>query len=118
MGNKKYKVLITDSAKMDIKEKKKYILEHFKYREYANAFSQNIKRAAKQLDTFPTGYNTAGFQYRGYDIYIKPQDSQLLFYTVNEETATVTILRVLQDGMDWQYIIRQWIEQHRRRDST
>lgn len=55
MGNKKYKVLITDSAKMDIKEKKKYILEHFKYREYANAFSRNIKRAAKQLDTFPTG---------------------------------------------------------------
>lgn len=26
-----------------------------------------------------------GFRYRGYDIYIKPQDNQLLFYTINEE---------------------------------
>ena len=38
MGNKKYKVLITDSAKMDIKEKKKYILEHFKYRDMRMLF--------------------------------------------------------------------------------
>ena len=44
----KYKVLITDIAKEDIKEKKKYILRNFKYREYAEYFplrlSQRIGR--------------------------------------------------------------------------
>lgn len=28
----------------------------------------------------------------------------------DDESRTVTILRVLQDGMDWQNIINEWIE--------
>ena len=51
----KYKVLITDIAKEDIKEKKKYILRNFKYREYAEYFSRKIKKAVQELDTLPDG---------------------------------------------------------------
>lgn len=109
MAGNKYKVVITESGKSDVKEKKKYILTNFKYRQYAEAFSQRIKRAVKRLDTFPTGYDTTGFRYRGHDIYIKPDNNYLLFYTVNEETKTVTVLRILQDGMDWRRIIGQWL---------
>lgn len=106
----KYKVVIAQSGKNDVKNKKRYIIDNFKYREYAENFSRKIKKAAQELDTFPAGYGTTGFQYRGYDIYIKPQSNHLLFYTVDEEKMVVTILRVLQDGMDWQYIIQRWIE--------
>ncbi len=67
----KYKVLITEIAKEDIKEKKKYILRNFKYREYADNFSQEIKKAVRGLEILPDGYGTTGFQYRGYDIYLK-----------------------------------------------
>lgn len=112
MENKKYRVVIAESGKRDVKEKKKYILKHFKYREYAENFSQKIKVAAMQLKVFPSGYETTGFQYRGYDIYMKPQSNHLLFYTIDERTATVTILRVLQDGMDWEYIIKRWIKRN------
>lgn len=104
MENKKYKVVIAQSGKLDVKEKKKYILQQFKYREYAENFSKKIKKAVLALDTLPTGYNTTGFRYRGYDIYMKPCESYLLFYTVDEAVKTVTVLRVMQDGMDWQYI--------------
>lgn len=65
MGSKKYKVVIAESGKRDVKNKKQYIIQFFKYREYAESFSQKIKRAAMQLNTFPTGYETTGFQYRG-----------------------------------------------------
>ena len=106
MENKKYKVVIAQSGKLDVKEKKKYILQQFKYREYAENFSKKIKKAVLALDTLPTGYNTTGFRYRGYDIYMKPCESYLLFYTVDEAVKTVTVLRVMQDGMDWQYIIK------------
>ena len=82
------------------------------YREYAENFSRKIKKAAQELDTFPTGDGTTGFQYRGYDIYIKPQSNHLLFYTVDEDEKVVTVLRVLQDGMDWEYIIQQWINEN------
>ncbi len=37
---------------------------------------------------------------------MKSQNNHLLFYTVDEEKAVVTVLRVLQDGMDWEYIIQ------------
>ncbi len=107
---KRYKVVIAQSGKMDVKNKKRYIIENFKYREYAQNFSANIKKAAQKLDLFPTGYETTGFQYRGYDIYIMPSSNHLLFYTADEQKRVVTILRILQDGMDWEYIIKQWIE--------
>ena len=45
MENKKYKVVIAQSGKLDVKEKKKYILQQFKYREYAENFSKKIKKA-------------------------------------------------------------------------
>lgn len=41
---------------------------------------------------------------------MKPNSNHLLFYTVDEEKMVVTVLRVLQDGMDWEYIIQRWIE--------
>lgn len=112
MRNKKYQVAIAESAKLDVKEKKRYILRQFKYREYAESFSNQIKKALLQLDLFPSGNAITGFQYRGYDIYIKPQNGHLLFYTVDEEKAIVTVLRILQDGMDWEYIIKCWIKKN------
>ena len=113
MKIKKYKVVITQSGKADIQEKKRYILNNFKYREYAENFSKKINQAIEELKLFPKGYGTIGFRYCGYDIYIKPQNNYLLFFTVNEVTATVTILRVLQDGMDWEYIIKSWIDKRK-----
>lgn len=112
MTDKRYKVYIAESGKLDVKKKKRYIIAHFKYREYAESFSKKIKKAIMELETFPTGYEATGFQYRGYNIYMKAQSNHLLFYTVSEETATVTVLRVLQDGMDWEYIIKQWISKN------
>ena len=43
MENRKYKVVISQSGKLDVKEKKKYILQQFKYREYAEKFLQKNK---------------------------------------------------------------------------
>lgn len=108
--NKRYKVVIAQSGKTDVKNKKRYIIQNFKYREYAESFSMKIKKAAGELAIFPTKHQTTGFQYRGYDIYMKPQSNHLLFYTIDDDRNIVTVLRILQDGMDWEYIIQQWIQ--------
>ena len=55
---------------------------------------------------------TFGMNDTGYDIYMKPCESYLLFYTVDEAVKTVTVLRVMQDGMDWQYIINRWLREN------
>ena len=57
----KYKIVISKDAFWDIKSTKKYILDTFKYREYAENFSKKIKKAIKELDSFPKGYEAAGY---------------------------------------------------------
>ena len=109
MRNKKYRVVIAVSAKRDVAEKKNYILEHFQYRQYAEDFSQKMKTARSQLDTFPTGYAVTDFQYIGYKIYLKPQSGCLIFYTIDEQKSTVTVLRILQNRLNWRHIIWDWI---------
>lgn len=58
---KKYKIVISKDALLDIKSTKKYILDTFKYREYAENFSKKIKKAIKELDSFPKGYEATGY---------------------------------------------------------
>ena len=41
---------------------------------------------------------------------MKPQSNHLLFYVIDDDRDIVTVLRTLQDGMDWEYIIQQWIQ--------
>ena len=55
---KKYKIVMSKDALSDIKSTKKYILDTFKYREYAENFSKKIKKAIKELDSFPKGYES------------------------------------------------------------
>ena len=111
MKKSEYKIVYTYSSRDDIRRMKKYILDTFKYREYANNFTNKIKEAVNGLRILPTRFDTIGFQYRGYDIYMKPYRTYLIFYVVDNKSKTVIVLRVLQDGMDWQQIIKQWLQQ-------
>lgn len=108
---KRYEIVISKSAKEDIKSQKKYILRKFRYREYAENYSKKIKSAISQLSILPNRYSSTGFNYRGYDIYIKPYQSYMIFYTIDTSKKTVVVLRVLQDGMDWENIIVHWLEE-------
>lgn len=72
-----------------------------------------------EIDAVQTGafmeqkrYKATGFRYRGYDIHIKSYDSYLLFFTVDKEQSEVTILRILQDRQDWEYILVRWVQQN------
>lgn len=105
-----YRIEYTFSSRDDMREMKRYILDTFKYRELGENFTRKMKEAAEGLKTLPTGFNTVGFQYRGYEIHLKPYRTYLFFYVVDEEKKVVTILRVMQDGMDWQFILNQWLK--------
>ena len=112
MEKRKYKVVIAQSGKLDVKEKRNISFSNLSTGNMQKTFPKRLKKAVLALDTLPTGYNTTGFRYRGYDIYMKPCESYLLFYTVDEAVKTVTVLRVMQDGMDWQYIINRWLREN------
>lgn len=100
---KKYRILLSKDAMQDIKAHKSYILKTFRYREYAENFSQKMKEAIKGMSPFAEGYEKTGYTIEGLDIYYRPHHSYLIFFVV--EDAKVTIIRVLKDRMYWQAII-------------
>ena len=102
---KKYKIVLSKDALQDIKNTKTYILKTFKYREYAENFSQKIKVAIKALDPFAEGYEKTGFIIEDLEVYYKPYSTYLIFFVV--EGTTVTVIRVLKDRMYWQAIINR-----------
>ena len=111
---KTYEIKYAYSSRNDIREIKQYILQTFKYRELGENFTRKIKEAVRALKTMPAGYGTTGFYYKGYNIHVKSYRTYLLFYVVDEKEKTVTILRVLQDGMNWRYIIKRWIDENNK----
>ena len=112
----KYKILLSKDALADIRETKKYILTTFKYREYAENFSRKIKKAIKELNVFPTGYESTGYVIEGLEIYFKPYSTYLIFFVVDENT--VTVIRVLKDRMYWQSIIKKMRKINRQRQDS
>ena len=111
MKKSEYKIVYTYSSRDDIRRMKKYILDTFKYRELGENFTKKMKEATEGLKTLPTGFDTIGFQYRGYDILLKPYRTYLFFYVVDKDKKTVTVLRVMQDGMDWRFILKRWLKE-------
>ena len=113
MGVKVYKIKYTYSSRDDMLSMKKYIFDNFKYKELCVNYINKLKRAIEGLKILPSGFDTIGLQFRGYDIYLKPYESYLLFYVVDEETRVVTILRVMHDGMNWELALKKWIKNNK-----
>ncbi len=84
-------------AIQDIVDIKTYILDNFKYSEYAVNFSKEIKKAINSLSTFAEGYEKSGYVIEGLDIYYKPYHTYLIFFVV--ENTKVIVIRVLKDRM-------------------
>ena len=110
MEVKKYKVQFTESSRDDMRGMKEYILRTFCYRELGENFTRKMRKAVEKLKIMPMGYDALDFEYKGYKIYLKPYMTYLFFYIVEESKSTVTILRILQDGMNWQHVMKRWLK--------
>lgn len=105
----RYQVEYTYSAKKDVREMRKYIIDKFKYREYGDAFTKKIKRGVESIKEFPKGFSRTEFRYKGYIIYLRPHQKYLILYTIDKTINMITILRVMRDGMDWRFILARWL---------
>ncbi len=111
MKKTKYKIEYTFSSRDDMRKMKRYILDTFKYRELGKNFTNKMKEASEGIKLLPTGFNKTEFCYRGYNIHMRVYRTYLFFYIVEHERKTVTILRVMQDGMNWKYLLDLWLKE-------
>lgn len=107
-----YKLKETNEAIKDVTELATYMIDRFKNQKAASDFVDRYDSEATQLCNFPYGYRGLSFEYRGYEIRVKPFDTYNLFFIVDSFEKTIVILRVLKDRQDWQTILSWHNEYH------
>ena len=100
-----YTINISKDALNDIASIKRYILNTFKYHEYAQNFSIKIKKSIQKLKLFPRANKKTEYSIEELDIYYKTCDTYLIFYVVRDQT--ITVIRILKDRMYWQKVMEQ-----------
>lgn len=112
MPARNYKLAFTAVAREDQKNLKRYILKQFKYKQYGKNFDAKMRSAYKAIKTVNNSIEPLKIIYRGYDVYLLPHKTYLFFYIVDESIKTITVFRVMQDGMNWVPTILRWISQN------
>lgn len=107
-----YSIKISKEALEDIFGHIKYILKDLENPDGAIKLLHNFLNEINSLGIFPFKSLGIGFHYRGYQIHKKIYKSYLLFYIVNTSENTIEVLRVLQNSINWQKVIRRFAPYH------
>lgn len=106
----KYRVVVTDTAKQDLRETGIWVAEKSKNKELVKKFIGNLHAEIKKLDTFPNAgvlpkdriLRSAGFRYAVHKDY-------LIFYAVDEERGVVNVMAVSNAKKDYMHVMRHFI---------
>lgn len=97
----KMKIVYTFQAQQDLKNIYEYIAYSLLVPDTARNMSRQIMQSVRSLETMPERnplYKEEPWHSQG--VRFIPVKNYLLFYTVNNETHTVSIVRILYGGMD------------------
>lgn len=105
-----YTVVITDTAKQDLRDIAIWIAEQSRDIETAKRFVHELRECCKKLDKFPsTGsfprdrvLKSAGFRFVTHKEY-------LVFYLIDEESKAVNVMAIFNAKKDYMRVIRNFI---------
>ena len=102
----RYRVQYSPAAYEDLRAVYRYIALELQAEETAQHQTTRIRRAVRTLDRFPRRHPTVDWEpWMSMGIYKVPVDNYYVFYRVNEDRATVTVLRIFYAGRDIENII-------------
>ena len=105
-----YKVVITDTAKQDLRDIAVWIAKQSKDIETAKRFVNELKERCKNLEQFPsTGsfprdrvLKSAGFRFVAHKDY-------LIFFLIDEESSCVNVMAIFNAKKDYMRVMRNFI---------
>ena len=105
-----YRVVITDTAKQDLKEIAIWIANQNKDTDVAKKFVSELNEKCKKLETLPNGgalpkdrvLLSTGYRYISHKNY-------LIFYLVDETEKTVRIMAIFNEKKDYMRVMRKYI---------
>ena len=101
-----YEVLITGTAEADLKGIVRYITETLKDDTAARRVYSAIKKQVLSLSSLPLRYPLVRDEIFVVDgLRMMPSGNYLVFYSVDERTEKVHILRILYSRREWQNLL-------------
>ncbi|HGI3718834.1 TPA: type II toxin-antitoxin system RelE/ParE family toxin [Streptococcus agalactiae] len=105
--SKTYKVIYSPQALQDLTEIYEYIRFSLQARVAAENQSSRIRKRIRSLDTFPARHSLVEWEpWASMKIYKVPVDKYTIFYRINEELSTVSIIRIFYSGRNIEDIIK------------
>ena len=102
---KKYEVIVSDSAKKDLRDIYTYISNNLFYPNDALNLIKLIERNIKNLDVMPERFRKYG-EYEDKNIRICRVKKYLIFYDVNDDKDRVEVIRVLYSSRNYDEIFK------------
>nr|WP_297395663.1 type II toxin-antitoxin system RelE/ParE family toxin [uncultured Peptostreptococcus sp.] len=105
--SKTYKVIYSPQALEDLTEIYEYIRFSLQARVAAENQSSRIRKMIRSLDTFPARHSLVEWEpWASMKMYKVPVDKYTIFYRINEELSTVSIIRIFYSGRNIEDVIK------------
>ena len=105
-----YTVVITDTAKQDLREIALWIAEQSKDIEIAKHFVNELREKCQKLDILPT---TGSFPrdrvLKSFEFRFVTYKEYLIFYLIEEESRTVNVMAIFNAKKDYMRVMRNFI---------
>ena len=103
-----YSVIYSQPAKDDLMEIYTYIAFNLQMPDIAEGQVNRIRQAVRSLNFMPSRYvNVEWEPWKSMGMHQVPVDNFVVYYLVNDEEHTVSIIRIFYSGQDVEGIIKQ-----------
>ena len=103
-----YSVIYSQPAKDDLMEIYTYIAFNLQMPDIAEGQVNRIRQAVRSLNFMPSRYvNVEWEPWKSMGMHQVPVDNFVVYYLVNDEEHTVSIIRIFYSGQDIEGIIKQ-----------
>ena len=110
-----YKVSYSPSAQSDIRAIFTYIALELKAEQAAQGQVNHIREAVRKLDTMPERHEIVDWEpWSSMGMRKLPVDNYIVFYLVDSDDMTVTVIRVFYGGRDIEGIVQEMTEEKTR----
>lgn len=104
--NETYSVIYSSNAKDDLIEIYSYIAFDLQVPDIAEGQVNRIRKTIRSLDFMPSRYITVEWEpWKSMRMHQVPVDNFVVYYVVNDDSRTVTVIRIFYGGRDIEDII-------------
>ena len=104
--NETYSVIYSSKAKDDLIEIYSYIAFDLQVPDIAEGQVNRIRKTIRSLDFMPSRYITVEWEpWKSMRMHQVPVDNFVVYYVVNDDSRTVTVIRIFYGGGDIEDII-------------